>query len=162
MKSQTPVGAQAGNGIGRSGTGAGFSYSQRLSGAVRTAALLAALLSMTACVSNGTPATTNLTSSAPATGPGVASTDLAGRWTLSSSTGGACAMTFVATAGSDGAIQPEGGCPGKFFTSRKWSLEGGAVVIRNHNNEPLARLTAISPTRYEGRTAGGQQLSLVR
>jgi hypothetical protein len=71
-------------------------------------------------------------------------------------------MTFVAGAGSDGAVQPEGGCPGKFFTSRKWSLEGGAVVIRNHNNEPLARLTAISPTRYEGRTAGGQQLSLVR
>ncbi|MGD9847295.1 MAG: AprI/Inh family metalloprotease inhibitor [Variibacter sp.] len=161
MKSRTPAAARAGSGTGRSGSDTGWARS-RASGGIRVGGVLAALLSMAACVSNGTPTTTNLTSSHSATGPGVASSDLAGRWTLSSSAGGACAMTFVAGAGSDGAVQPEGGCPGKFFTSRKWSIEGGAIVIRNHNNEPLARLTAISPTRYEGQSASGQQLSLVR
>jgi hypothetical protein len=98
----------------------------------------------------------------PASGPGIAAADIGGRWTLSSSAGGACAMTFVAAAGGDGSIRPEGGCPGKFFTSRKWSFEGGALVIRNHNGEPLVKLTAVSPTRYEGQSAAGQQVSLVR
>jgi hypothetical protein len=162
MKLGKPAGARPESKAGRPGAGAAFVRSSISGNIARGSIVLAALLSMAACVSNGTPTTTSLTSGAPATEPGIAATDLAGRWTLSSSGGGACAMTFVAGAGSDGAVQPEGGCPGKFFTSRKWSLEGGAVVIRNHNNEPLARLTAISPTRYEGPTAGGQQLSLVR
>jgi hypothetical protein len=127
--------------------------------------MLAATLSLAACVSNGTTTGANLGPSGaagPTAGPGIASADVAGRWTLSSSAGGSCAMTFVAGAGGDGAVRPEGGCPGKFFTSRKWSLEGGAMVIRNHNNEPLARLTAVSPSRYEGQLSSGQQLSLVR
>src|SRR5437016_1352257 len=69
-------------------------------------------------------------------GPGPLSpppVDMAGRWQLSSPSGGACVMTFGSTPGSaEGTIAPEGGCPGNFFTSRKWTFEQGSLVIRDH------------------------------
>jgi len=87
-----------------------------------------------------------------------------GRWMLSSAAGGQCGMNFSsAPDAAEGAIRPEGGCPGNFFTSRKWAFENGALVIRNHNNEPLGQLTMAAPGRFDGQAAGGQQqVSLVR
>ena len=155
------IGARTKSGsVGGRGWGAGGRSGAALRSA-RAVPVLGALL-LAGCVGDGT--TTGMTSGSPAAPSGAAApaADIAGRWTLSSSAGGACAMTFVMGGPSDGAIRPEGGCPGNFFTSRKWSLDGGALVIRNHNGDPLARLTAVAPTRYEGQTAAGQQLSLVR
>jgi len=89
--------------------------------------------------------------------------DMAGRWQLSSTAGGACAMTFGASPGSgEGTIAPEGGCPGNFFTSRRWVYDQGALVIRNHNGEPLARLAFSPPARFEGQAAPGETISLTR
>ena len=88
---------------------------------------------------------------------------MAGRWTLAAQNGGGCAMTFGATPGSpEGTIAPEGGCPGNFFTSRKWMFDQGALVIRNHTGERLAQL-ALSPSgRFEGQSASGEAVSLGR
>jgi Protease inhibitor Inh len=72
-------------------------------------------------------------------------------------------MTFSGKPGSvEGAIAPEGGCPGNFFTSRKWAFEQSGLVIRNHKGEPLAQLSAAGPTRLEGQATSGEQISLTR
>jgi hypothetical protein len=96
-------------------------------------------------------------------GAAAAAVDMAGRWVLAAHGGGNCGMNFSATAGSrEGAIAPEGGCPGRFFTSRRWALEQNAVVIRNHAGEMLAQLNVAEPSRLEGQAANGEQVSLTR
>jgi hypothetical protein len=87
--------------------------------------------------------------------------DMAGRWQLASTAGGACAMVFAATPGTgEGTIAPQGGCPGKFFTSRRWLYEQDTLIIRDHKGEPLARLAFSPPARFEGQAAPGETISL--
>jgi hypothetical protein len=108
-------------------------------------------------ISGGSPETAAVSATVPL------SADMTGRWVLSSSAGGVCAMNFANTGPNEGTIRPEGGCPGKFFTSRKWTYEGNALVIRNHNSEPLGQLASMAPGRFEGQMAGGATpISLVR
>ena len=96
----------------------------------------------------------------PRTPPPV---NMAGRWTLTSSGGGGCAMNFGGAAGAaEGTIAPEGGCPGNFFTSRKWAYEDNGLVIRDHTGQPLARLALGSTGRFDGQATGGQPISLAR
>jgi hypothetical protein len=89
---------------------------------------------------------------------------MAGRWLLASPSGGVCGMAF--TPGADaasGKIAPEGGCPGKFFTSRQWSFDQGALVISDHKDRTLARLAAAGPTGpFEGQAASGISVTLSR
>jgi hypothetical protein len=125
--------------------------------AARAAAAAAALALLAGCATSPRPAAT----SAPAR-PEPAP-EVAGRWMLSGAAGGACGVTLTGAPGAyEGAIRPEGGCPGNFFTSRKWTFEGGALVIRNHNNEPLGQLTMVAPGRFEGQATGGQPVALAR
>jgi hypothetical protein len=87
--------------------------------------------------------------------------DLAGRWKLSVATGG-CLMTFTANPGAtEGSIAPAGGCPGNFFTSRKWSFERDRLMIRDHKGEPLAEL-GFEDQHFEGKAANGTAVSLAR
>jgi hypothetical protein len=89
--------------------------------------------------------------------------DMAGRWQFASTAGGACAMVFAATPGSgEGTIAPQGGCPGKFFTSRRWAYDHDTLVIRDHKGEPLARLAFAPPARFEGQVGSGETISLAR
>jgi hypothetical protein len=89
--------------------------------------------------------------------------DMAGRWQFASTAGGACAMVFAATPGSgEGTIAPQGGCPGKFFTSRRWLYERDTLIIRDHKGEPLARLAFSPPARFEGQAAPGETISLTK
>jgi hypothetical protein len=81
--------------------------------------------------------------------------DVAGKWRLSVAGGSACAMTFGGSTGaSEGSIAPAGGCPGSFFTSRKWSYENDKLVIRNHKGEVLAQLS-FAAGHFEGQAAAG-------
>jgi hypothetical protein len=104
--------------------------------------------------------------SAPAA-PGVVAQSaspvpMGGRWQLASPGAGQCAMTLGGQAGaSEGTIAPEGGCPGDFFTSRKWTFEGGALVIRDHNGQPLGQLKHAAG-RFDGRSVAGAEISLAR
>ena len=89
--------------------------------------------------------------------------DIAGRWMLRSAGGASCVMNFGAPQGAaEGTIAPEGGCPGNFFTSRRWLIEQDALVIRDHNGEPLARLAAAGPMQFDGRSTAGESVSLGR
>ena len=94
-----------------------------------------------------------------ATSPPV---EMAGRWQFTS-TAGSCAMVFAATPGSgEGTIAPQGGCPGKFFTSRRWVYEHDALIIRDHKGQTLAQLAFTPPERFEGQAGAGETISLTR
>jgi protease inhibitor Inh len=87
--------------------------------------------------------------------------DLAGRWRLAAASG-ACLMTFApAPSGADGTIAPAGGCPGNFFTSRKWTFEHDMLIIRDHKSEALAELS-FAAGRFQGQATGGGSITLAR
>ncbi len=87
--------------------------------------------------------------------------DLAGRWRLAAGSG-ACVMTLTATPGArEGTIAPAGGCPGNFFTSRKWTFEHDMLIIRDHKSEALAELS-FSAGHFQGQATGGGSITLAR
>jgi hypothetical protein len=87
--------------------------------------------------------------------------DLAGRWRLAAASG-ACLMTLAATPGAaEGSIAPAGGCPGNFFTSRKWTFEHDMLIIRDHKNETLAELS-FAAGRFQGQATRGDTVTLAR
>jgi len=76
--------------------------------------------------------------------------------------GGGCVMTLGDTAGAaEGSVAPAGGCPGNFFTSRKWTFEHDRLIIRNHKGEVLAELS-FADGRFEGQATNGAGVSLTR
>ena len=101
-------------------------------------------------------------STPPAEEP-AAPISMAGRWVLGSPGRGQCVMTFAAAAPNalEGAIAPQGGCPGKFFTSRKWSMQHGELVMRDHTGKPLAQLSGEGG-QFEGKAANGEPVTLTR
>jgi hypothetical protein len=112
-------------------------------------------------------APTGPVTSAPLSTQGAARTPppvaMAGRWTLTSPGSGGCAMNFGGNPGAaEGTIAPEGGCPGNFFTSRKWVFDENGLVIRDHTGQPLARLALGASGRFDGQAATGQPVSLAR
>lgn len=89
--------------------------------------------------------------------------NMTGRWQLAQPGRGQCNMTFRAGAeGSDGTIAPEGGCPGKFFTSRRWAYDSSGLTIQDHNSQPLAQLSNDGSGRFNGKAATGEAITLTR
>ena len=62
---------------------------------------------------------------------------------------------------AQGTVAPEGGCPGNFFTSRKWTFEREMLIIRDHKGEALAQL-GFAGGHFEGQSTNGMQLTLSR
>jgi hypothetical protein len=143
--------------------------------AVKGAALLLVLAALAACTSTprfgGEPDVTTAAPPAPAASaepsppppPAPPPVDLAGKWKLSAATGGACVMTFGNTPNTvnAGTIAPAGGCPGSFFTSRKWSFEDTMLDIRDNKGTVLAQLS-FADGGFGGKDAGGGAVTLVR
>ena len=117
----------------------------------RTAGVAMGALALAACGSVGdqtaAPQTTEI---------------MTGRWILSAPNAPSCGMNFAGAPGAhEGTIEPEGGCPGKFFTSRHWTLEQSALTINDHENQPLAHLT-VADDRFEGQATAGPPVTLNR
>ncbi len=88
--------------------------------------------------------------------------EMTGRWILAAPNAPPCGMNFAGEPGAlDGAIEPEGGCPGNFFTSRHWTLDKGALTIDDQENRPLAHLT-YSDNRFAGQATAGTPVTLSR
>ena len=69
-------------------------------------------------------------------------------------------MTLGATPGAaQGTIAPEGGCPGSFFTSRKWTFEHDSLVMRDHKGQKLAQLS-FTGGHFEGQDGSGGTVTL--
>jgi hypothetical protein len=85
-----------------------------------------------------------------------------GRWILSAPNAPSCGMNFAAKPGEkEGGVSPEGGCPGKFFTSRRWTLDKDALTIIDDRDEPLARFTFVNG-RFEDQSTAGAPVALMR
>ena len=89
--------------------------------------------------------------------------DMSGRWVLVSPGRGQCNMNFGGgPAAPNGAIAPEGGCPGNFFTSRNWNFEPAGLILRDHTGQPLGQLSAAGNARFDGRSVAGEPITLYR
>jgi Protease inhibitor Inh len=145
-----------------------FGHGAGGAGGLTTAAMILALIPVAAGL-NGCTSTERLgggpdqtTPPPPPPQPSPPPVDLAGKWRLAAAGGGACTMTFGGSTGaSDGSIAPAGGCPGSFFTSRKWSYEHNNLIIRNHKGEVLVELSYANG-HFEGPSVGGGMVSLAR
>ena len=114
-------------------------------------------------VDSGVPANPPAAATQAGSPPAAPPVSLAGRWTLSSTGAGSCAMTFGAVQdATEGSIAPAGGCPFNFFTSRKWTYSQAGLTIRDHNAQTLAQLAPAGPNRFEGKTGSGQDVALSR
>ena len=88
--------------------------------------------------------------------------DMTGRWTLAAPNAPACGMEFEGTPGQpQGTINPDGGCPGKFYTSRTWALAQDVLTIADDKNEPLAQLKP-SGGQFTGQSTAGLPVTLTR
>jgi hypothetical protein len=88
--------------------------------------------------------------------------DLAGKWKLAVTGGGTCVMTLGDTAGAvEGTVAPAGGCPGSFFTSRKWTFEHDTLTIRDHKGAALVELS-FADGRFQGKGASGAAITFTR
>jgi hypothetical protein len=60
-----------------------------------------------------------------------------------------------------GTIAPQGGCPGDFFASRRWTLAEGTLTIADEESQPLAQLK-FAGERFAGQSTGGIAITLTR
>jgi len=87
---------------------------------------------------------------------------MAGRWMLAAPNAPVCGMNFADSPGArEGSVSPEGGCPEKFYLSRRWNLDHGALTINDQNNQPLAKLS-YAEGRFEGQSTAGTPVTLSR
>jgi hypothetical protein len=88
-----------------------------------------------------------------------------GRWMLSAPNAPSCGMNFATSSKSpgthEGTVAPEGGCPGRFFTSRHWLLAPGALTINDYEGTPLAKLD-FAGDHFEGKSTEGLPITLAR
>ena len=87
---------------------------------------------------------------------------MAGRWMLAAPNAPVCGMNFGGAPGArEGTVAPEGGCPEKFFMSRRWTFEQDKLTINDRDNNPLAQLNSVGG-RYEGQSTAGTPVTLAR
>jgi hypothetical protein len=85
-----------------------------------------------------------------------------GRWILSTANAPTCGLEFGgAASGRAGSVSPDGGCPGKFYMSRRWLLDDSAITITDAENQPLAHFRLVGD-RYEGQSTTGTPMTLSR
>lgn len=85
-----------------------------------------------------------------------------GRWLLSTANAPTCGLEFgAAVSDRTGSVSPDGGCPERFYMSRRWSLDDGAITITDADNQPLAHFRLVGD-RYEGQSTSGRTMSLSR
>jgi hypothetical protein len=122
--------------------------------AVRAAIGVLVVLTLTACAGEQL----SLGSSAPA----PADSSIPGRWILSVPNAPSCGLEFGGASGArTGKVAPDGGCPGSFYMSRHWAMDGNALTIADGESQPLAQLK-FSGTHFEGQSTAGTPVTLTR
>jgi hypothetical protein len=120
----------------------------------RTAVGIVLAVMLAACATNDGP-------TPPAPPP---QNDMSGRWMLAAPNAPPCAMEFQGVPRQlQGTINPEGGCPGNFFTSKRWTLTQDTLTltIADQNNQPLAQF-ALGDGRFTGKSTAGMPVMLSR
>jgi hypothetical protein len=97
----------------------------------------------------------------PRLAPGAQPAGLGGQWTLSSA-GQSCTLTLQEPPSSrTGWVQAGPSC-GNFAVAASWTLSGSQLYLYDGSTRTLGRLTAAGPNRFEGTSAQGATISLVR
>lgn len=123
---------------------------------VRPAISVLVVLTLTGCAGEQL----SLGSSAPA--PAPVDESMTGRWILSVPNAPSCGLEFGGAAGARaGSVAPDGGCPGNFYMSRRWAMEGSALTITGQESQPLAQLKVVG-ARFEGQSGAGVPVTLSR
>ncbi|MCE7029845.1 AprI/Inh family metalloprotease inhibitor [Jiella avicenniae] len=76
--------------------------------------------------------------------------------------GGNCQIILSLTKWSGGYRAASRGCPGKVADVSAWDVSGSQVVLRDSGGTNVANLNSAGNARYEGRTTGGQSITLYR
>ncbi|MBP0616723.1 protease inhibitor Inh/omp19 family protein [Jiella mangrovi] len=76
--------------------------------------------------------------------------------------GGNCQIILSLTKWSGGYRAASRGCPGKVADVSAWDVSGSQVVLRDSGGSNVASLNSSGGSRYEGRTTGGQSITLYR
>ncbi len=92
----------------------------------------------------------------------AANDEMAGRWILSAPNAPTCGINFNGSPGArEGTVVAEGGCPEKFYMSRRWSNSQGELVINDEKSNTLAHFS-YSDGRFSGQSAAGTPVTLTR
>ena len=87
---------------------------------------------------------------------------MTGRWMLAAPNAPACGLNFTGKPGAtEGSVAPEGGCPERFFTSRRWTLRQSVLAISDDDNNALGQFS-FAGDRFEGKSSSGTPLTLSR
>ena len=106
----------------------------------------------------------SLGSMSEASAPPAPQIDMAGRWRVTVPNAPSCGMHFGGGPGlKTGPVQPEGGCPGQFFTARHWEItpDGQVLTIDDYQMNPLAQLQLENGV-FTGKSSAGQAVTLTR
>ena len=124
--------------------------------AVRAAIGVLVVLTLTACAGEQL----SLGSSAPT--PTPADSSIPGRWMLNVPNAPSCGLEFGGAPGArTGKVAPDGGCPGSFYMSRRWAMDGNALTITDGESRPLAQFKS-NGTHFEGQSTAGTPVTLTR
>ncbi len=99
-----------------------------------------------------------------AAAPPSAQVNMAGRWRLTQPGAPSCGLDFGGGPGiRDGAVAPEGGCPGGFFTARHFELsqDGQQLNIDDYQMNLLAQMT-LKNGAFRGTSNAGKPVTLSR
>ena len=84
-----------------------------------------------------------------------------GRWILTAPNAPSCGMTFTAPSATSGSATPDGGCPERFYLSRRWQLADGTLTILDADNAPLGTFR-VNGDRFDGKSDAGTPVTLSR
>ena len=118
--------------------------------------LLFAALSMTLASCGGGASLT----SDPPDKPSV--TDVMdGRWILTAPNAPSCGLNFTVASATAGNATPDGGCPERFYLSRRWRLGEGTLTIVDADDATLGTFR-VNGDRFEGKSDAGTPITLSR
>ncbi|MCW5690467.1 MAG: AprI/Inh family metalloprotease inhibitor [Pseudolabrys sp.] len=84
-----------------------------------------------------------------------------GRWILAAPNAPSCGLTFTAPSPSAGNTTPDGGCPERFYMSRRWRLADGTLTITDADDTALGTFR-VNGDRFEGKSEAGTAITLSR
>ncbi len=129
---------------------------------LRVAGGLIIILTLAGCAGQGL-SLSSLEGDTTATPP-PKQVNMAGRWRLTEPGAPSCGLHFGGGPGiRDGAIQPEGGCPGGFFTARHFELskDGQRLNIDDYQMNLLAHMSLKNGV-FRGTSNAGKTVTLSR
>ena len=123
---------------------------------LRASGLLLALTVTLAGCGGGT----SLTSEAPPDKPQVTDV-MGGRRAQTAPHAPSGGLTFTPPSATTGSAVPDGGCPERFYLSRRWQLADGTLTILDADNTPLGSFR-VNGDRFDGKSDAGTALTLSR